>query len=201
MMMDRRMEVRILLERLFGKYNLALIRMGHLVKDEYALRFNENGYDENYNRYDPDTLLDRLSEKLSDNLLLRFVNKEFKDSVYSWAKFCGSRFKYDPVERTLKIENCWPEIREKVERYIMAHGNDAYALLGAVHQICVKERRRWDNYWQLHYEAKRRGLTNWIIALAGLERTGIIERHKGDIWVPEELVQLLEEIVKQHNIE
>lgn len=199
--MDREREVRLLLERLFGKYNLTLIKIGHLIEDEYALRFNEEGYDEGYKRYDPDTLLDRLSEKLSDELLLKLVNEQFRDSVYSWARFCGSRFKYDPSEGVLRIESCWPEMRDRVARYIMAHEGDAYALLGAVYQICVKEKRKWDNWWPLHYEAKRRGVRNWLIALTGLERTGLIERHRGDIWVPEELVPLLEEIVKQYNIE
>jgi len=199
--MDREREVRLLLERLFGKYNLTLIKIGHLIGDEYALRFNEEGYDEGYKRYDPDTLLDRLSEKLSDELLLKLVNEQFRDSVYSWARFCGSRFKYDPSEGVLRIESCWPEMRDRVARYIMAHEGDAYALLGAVYQICVKEKRKWDNWWPLHYEAKRRGVRNWLIALTGLERTGLIERHRGDIWVPEELVPLLEEIVKQYNIE
>jgi len=56
--MDREREVRLLLERLFGKYNLTLIKIGHLVGDENALRFNEEGYDKGYKRYDPDTLLD-----------------------------------------------------------------------------------------------------------------------------------------------
>ena len=57
-----------------------------------------------------------------------------------------------------------------------------------------KSLRRWDNWWPLHYEAKRRGVRNWLIALTGLERTGLIEKHRGDIWVPEELV-------KQYNTE
>ncbi|MCD6470138.1 hypothetical protein J7L29_05000 [Candidatus Bathyarchaeota archaeon] len=92
-------------------------------------------------------------------------------------------------------------MRDRVARYIMAHGSDAYALLGAVCQICVKEKKRWDNWWLLFYEAKKRGVKNWLIALTGLERAGLIERHKGDIWVPEELVPLLEEIVKRYNIE
>lgn len=166
--------------------------------DPYCLGFDEKGYTPTYEKFEPDQVVKRVAKLISDQDLLEYAEK-FKDKLSDYADFKGKFYTYDPKTKKLKLESEWRELENKAESFLSKHGNSFTAVLEACWEANIMLGKKWDNWWMIYSIAKERGLIkSWLQIIADLERIGLIERHKGNIWIPEERILLVKTILEKH---
>lgn len=205
MQVDKLSEKKLLLKRIFPtpyagyEDTLALFKIGRKLGDQYCLRFDERGYTPTYERFDSEQVVERVAELISDQDLLRYA-KEFKEKLSEYSDFKGKYYSYFPKSKELKLESEWHSLKAEGDKMFHKHGNAFIAVLGACWEANVKLDKKWDNWWIIFSIAKEHGLEKgWLTILADLERIRLIERHKGDIRIPEERIPLIEAILKKYN--
>jgi hypothetical protein len=199
---DKFREKTLLLKRIFPtpyagyEDTLVLFKILRKLGDPYCLKFDEKGYTPTYEKIELDELIRRAVNQISDEDLLKYT-QEFNEKLPEYVEFFGRYYTYTPKE--LKLESKWHELENEAEKLFLKHGNSFVAVLGACWEVNVKLGKRWDNYWMIFSIAKERGLgKGWLVLLADLERAKLIERHKGDIWIPEERTPLVENILEKY---
>ena len=109
--------------------------------------------------------------------------------------FKGKYYTYDHKTKKLKLDSEWRMLEEKLDEIFQEHGKGGKAVLRAIWEVNVKLDKKWDNYYMIKTLAERLGLEKgWFKILSSLEIIGLIQRHKGDIWIPEELLPLADRI-------
>jgi hypothetical protein len=177
---------------------LVLFKIMRKLGDPYCLGFDERGYTPTYEKFEPDEVIKRAASQISDEDLLKYA-KEFKEKLSEYAEFLGKYYTYIPQTKELTLESKWHELETEAEKLFAKHGGSFVAVLEACWEANVKLGKRWDNWWIIYSIAKERGLDKgWLVILADLERAKLIERHKGDVWIPEERIPLIENILKKH---
>jgi len=182
----RTTERKLLLEEL--RYSGVALKLGKEIGDIYCLRFNDDGYDQQYSRFDSSIAIPVLAEKVTDDQLVSYF---VKNPVKGYS-FKG-RF-YTLRDGVLFLGTDWPAIKESLLALVQKHqpGN-VVAVLEACYRVYVQMERQWDNYLYIQAVARDLGATNFRDVLTGLELAEIVIRHKGDIRLPPERIPLVEE--------
>jgi hypothetical protein len=177
---------------------LVLFKIMRKLGDPYCLRFDERGYTPTFEKFESDEVIQRAASQVSDEDLLKYV-EEFKEKLSDYYEFLGKYYTYIPQTKELTLESKWHELEIEAEKLFAKHGDSFVAVLEACLEANVKLGKRWDNWWIIYSIAKERGLDKgWLVILADLERVKLIERHKGDVWIPEERIPLVENILKKY---
>lgn len=149
--MDKKEERMHLLQRLFDDFTL--LEIGKSIGDEYALRFNDLGYDEAYNYFDRLSLLERLASRLSDDQLVSIVDK-YREELPPDVAFIGRYYTYMPDNRRLYIKSIWDHLRKKIWELCRDYGDLAYRVLDKL----IKMKRDWSYYSDVEYPRLIRSL-------------------------------------------
>jgi len=194
---DKLKERYLLLKRIFE--GLTLLAIGKDLGDDYCARFDERGYDSNYNYFNEDEVVKRLANILTDEQLLN-ISEKYKDKLSTYWSFLGRYYTYDPEKRRLLLESSWDRIREEIHSVYRSVGESVYGILKAFLEL-KKDWTYWSSckYNPLLFRAEEligtsRGLKK---ALDGLRAKGIVSLHKGDIEIPPELVPLIKEVIEE----
>jgi hypothetical protein len=198
-------EKELLLRRVFPmpfagwKETLLLFKVCRERGDSYALSFDELGYTKNYERFNSEEIVKRAAQMLSDDDLLRIAQQN-KDQLSSFEEFIGRYYTYFGASKELRLGSIWKEVAEQAESLATKYeGNSFWAVLKAVWKSNFVEERRRDNWWMVYSIAKEEGLTSgWLTIIEDLSRCHLIERYKGDLSIPPERRQLVEELLQKH---
>ena len=198
---DKTIEKELLLRRIFPapyagyESTLPLFIICRELGDSYCLKFNEKGYTKNYQRFDSEEVIKRVSKLISDEQLLYYA-KKFEAALNTYSDFKGKYYTYDHKTKQLKIGSKWKTILKTLNEFFNEYGKNGEAVLRAIFEVNVKHDKRWKNFWLIHTLAKKYGLVKgWYAILSELELIGIITRHKGDIWIPDELIPLIKHVI------
>jgi len=197
-------ERKLLLERVFPtpyagyEDSLVLFKIGREKGDPYCLRFDERGYTPDYKRFDSKQVIERVASIMSDSDLATYA-KKYREKLSEFHEFKGKYYTYDPKTKELTFESRWDELKEAFKLFYNRHGRGIWAVLKACWEANVKYGKKWDNYHLVMYLAKDYGLRKgWFRVLTDLsDRIGLINRHKGDLYIPEELLPLVENILEE----
>ena len=193
---DKLTERCLLLRRIFE--GLTLLAIGKNLGDDYCIKFDERGYDSNYNYFNEDEVAKRLATTLTDEQLLN-ISEKYRGKLSTYWSFLGRYYTYDPKKRRLLLESTWSKIREEIYSVYKAVGEPVYGILKAFLEL----REDWTYYSSCKYNpllfraeeliGTPRGLRK---ALDGLQAKGIMRLHKGDVEILPELTPLIKEIVE-----
>jgi hypothetical protein len=176
---------------------VSMLQIGKELGDEYCSRFNERGYDSNYNRCDENEVVNRVARKIDDQQLLKIFEK-YKGKLKTYYDFKGKYYTYIGSKQEFRIRSEWPSLEVEMEKLFTKYGKDVSSLLEACFKVIVEMDKKWDNYLYIQNIAKDLGCNKgWRKALTDLEIIGVISRHKGDIGIPEELLPFVNEILEK----
>ena len=210
---DKEQERKLLVKRIFPtpyagyKDSLALFEICRDLEDPYSLGFNEDGHTPDYKGFDSETVVERASKLLINARLNHYVDK-YRDKLNEWNSFKGKYYTYNPKTKTLKLESEWAKLETGLDELYSEYGVGLKAVLRAVWEVNVKLSKKWDNYWMIHMLAKKYGLDKgWFRNLSRLElvgakqlsaeMVGVVDWHKGSISIPEELIPLVEKVLRK----
>ena len=177
--------------------SLVLFKIGKELNDSYCRQFNDRGYTPDYKSFDSNTVIQQVSEKLSDDLLLRYA-KVYRNKLSESHYFLGRYYTYDPRTKELILGSKWSELRKELEKFYGKHGKTLGAVLKACYEISIEEDKKWKNWFFIQNRLKELGAgKGWRSALTDLERVRIIKKHKGDIEIPEELAPFVKGVLKE----
>ena len=202
-------ERKLLLERVFPtpvagfEDTLALFHICRELGDPYCLSFSENGYTDDYKPFVSQEVIDRATNLLTDERLPHYAEK-YKDKLYA-SDFKGRYYTYDYKIRTLRIESEWEKIEAKVKEFFKECGKGGKAVLRAIWEANANLDMKRNNYYPVLAVAKKYGLEKGYRSI--LTQLRIIPRmhspiryiksNRGvDILIPEELLPLIEKILK-----
>jgi len=187
---DRITERKLLLEEL--KYCNVVLRLGKETGEPYCLQFNDDGYDQQYSRFDNAMAIPRIAEKVTDEQLVSFLSRNPVKGYTFKGRF------YTLKDGALVLETDWPSIKDSLLslRGKYTPGSVA-AVLGACYEVCVKMGREWNNYLHIQTVARDLGATNFGNVLTGLELAETVIRNKGDIRIPSERIPLIEAVLNE----
>ena len=187
---DRMAERKLLLEEL--RYSNVILKLGKEIGEPYCLQFNDDGYDQQYNRFDNRIAIPKIVDAVTDDRLVSF----FSNNPATGYSFKGQF--YTLRDGALALDTDWPAIKESLWRLAGKYPpGSAAAVLVACHEVCVKMNKQTNNYLHIQSVSRDLGATNFREVLTDLELAGIVIRHKGDIRIPPELIPLVEEFLKE----
>jgi hypothetical protein len=199
-------ERKLLLERLFptpfapNENTLALFEICRELGDPYCLSFDEKGYTTDYKSFDSKEVISIATKLLTDDRLLYYAEK-YKNRLNEYVDFKGRYYTYDHKTKTLKLGSEWEKIEEELDECFREHGKGVGAILRAIWEINVIHDKKWNNFHMVLMLAKKYGLEKgWWMILSCLELIGVIQRHKGDIAIPEELLPLVENVLRARDL-
>jgi len=187
-------EKKKLLKTLFD--DLTLLMIGKEVGDEYSKGFSEQGYDVNYKRFDADQVASNVAAKASDLQLMEFSVK-YSNKLQTYRSFFGYFYTYFADKKQLKIGNEWNLIKSRLEEIYKKHGKTAYGTLKACYEVYSVQNKKWDNYLFIQSVAAEIGGKGWRKTLTEMEMAWIVDRHKGDVRIPEELSPLVKKTLEE----
>jgi len=187
-------EKKKLLKTLFD--DLTLLMIGKEVGDEYSKGFSEQGYDANYKRFDADQVVANVAAKASDQQLMEFSVK-YSNKLQTYRSFFGYFYTYFADKKQLKIGNEWNLIKSRLEEIYKKHGKAAYGTLKACYEVYFVQNKKWDNYLFIQSVAAEIGGKGWRKALTEMEMAWALDRHKGDVRIPEELSPLVKKTLEE----
>jgi Holliday junction DNA helicase RuvB len=183
-------ERQLLLEEL--KYSNIMLKLGKEIREPYCLQFNDDGYDQQYNRFDNSTAIPKIAEKVTDEELVSFFSRNPAKGYSFKGKF------YTLRDGSLVLGTEWPSIEENLLGLVGKHQHGSVAaVLGACYRVCVKMGKQWNNYLHIQTVAKDLGAANFRDVLTGLELAEIVIRNKGDIRIPLERIPLVEAFLNE----
>lgn len=199
-------ERKLLIKRIFPtpyagyEHMLPLFQICRDMKDLYCLNFNENGYTADYKSFKSEEVISRAAKLLTDDRLLYYVER-YKDKLSAWSDFKGKYYTYEPKTRSLKLESEWEKLKTMLDEFFENYSKDGKAVLSAIWEANVKRDKKRDNWFIIKTLAEDKyGLKkHWLKIISRFEIIGIIERHKGDIWIPEELIPLVGNVLQRWN--
>ena len=182
---DRIAERKLLLEEL--RYSNVVLRLGKEIGEPYCLQFNDDGYGQQYSRFENTVAIPKVAEKATDDQLVSFFSRNPVKGYTFKGKF------YTLMDGALVLETDWPSIRESLLILAQKHQpGSAAAVLEACYKVCVKMGKQWNNYLYVQAVAKDLGAANFRDVLTGLELAEVVIKHKGDIMIPPERIPLVE---------
>lgn len=166
-----------------------LLRICKELGDEYCLKFEDTGFTKNYEKCDPEQVIIRAARLLTDDNLLTCCEK-YKKYLNKYNDFKGKYYTYSCQTQNLKIESDWPKLEKKLRDLILDYPGGAKAVLEAIWEVNIDHDKKWDNWWAIHTVAKEKGLgQGWIKIIEKLDLMCVIDKRKGDISIPEELIE------------
>gem|GEM_PF-534772 len=185
-----KVERELLLQEL--KYAGVVLRMGKEIGDSYCLQFNDDGYDQQYSRFDNSTAIPRIAERVTDEQLVSFFSKNPVPGYTFKGRFYSLR------DGALALETEWPSIRDGLLSLGGKHPpGSVAALLRACYKVCVEMGRESNNYLHIQTVARDLGATSFGQVLTGLELAEVVIRNKGDIRIPPERIPLVEAVLNE----
>ncbi len=189
-MNDRTAERKLLLTEI--QYSNLILKLGKAVEEPYCCQFNDDGYDQQYTRFDNEVAIKKIAETVTDDQLVSF----FADNPVTGYTFKGQF--YTLRNGTLVLDTDWSDIKGSLWRLEVKYpSGSATAVLAACYNVCVKMNKQWNNYLHIQSVARDLGAENFRDALTDLELAEIIVRHKGDIRLPPERIPLAEEFLRE----
>lgn len=196
-------ERKLLIKRIFPtpfaghEHTLVLFQTCRDLGDQYCLSFDEKGHTSDYKPFDSEEVIDRVVKLLTDDRLRSHVERD-KTVISEYHDFRGKYYTYDHKTKSLKLESEWEELETMLDEFAIEYRKDGKAVLCAIREANVKLDKKSDNWFIIRKLAKKHGYKKgWFEILASLEIIGIIQRHKGDLWVPEELIPLVENVLER----
>ncbi len=185
---DQIVERKLLLEEL--RYSGIILTLGKEIGEPYCLQFNDNGYDQQYARFDNTIAIPKIAEKVTDEQLVSFFSKNPAKGYTFKGKF------YTMRDGVLAMETDWPLLEENLIKLAGKYPRGSViAVLLACYEVCVKMGKQSNNYLYIQSIAQDLGVVNFGKVLTGLELAEVIIRHKGDIMIPPERVPLVEAVL------
>ena len=186
---DRITERQLLLEEL--RYSNVILELGKEIGEPYCSQFNDEGYGQQYTRFENATAIPKVAEKATDEQLVSFFSKNPAKGYTFKGQF------YTLRDGTLVLDTDWPAIKESLWKLEGKYPGSAITALGACYEVCEQKGKRRNNYLYIQAVAKDYGSKNFRDVLTGLELAEIIVRHKGDIRIPPERVPLAEAVLNE----
>ena len=200
--LTREEERRILIKRIFptpyvGSDNpsLALFKISKELGSPYCLQFDDSGYTKEYQPFDQNRIYEEAYRLLTDELLLKY-SKQHASVLSAYYDFRGKFFTYDSKTRVLTTTSKWDEIRKYIESLINNSNECVKCELSAI--VEVSRANIYDSYWPIMMLAKEKGLgKGWWKIITKLQLGGIINDDNRHLNLQEELMPLVEEILKE----
>lgn len=188
-------EMELLLKRIFPALYPSvqdppvLLKICRDLGDEYCLRFEETGFTQNYQeKCDPQKVLKRCARSLTDDNLLSYC-KKYKEFLNKYRDFKGERYTYNHRTQEVRLESQWPRLEKRLHDLVLDYPRGTETVLEAIWEVNIEHDKKLDNWWAIHTVAKNKGLgRGWIKIIEELDLLGIIDKHKGDISIPEEMI-------------
>lgn len=190
---DKIGERKILLDEL--QYSDVPLKLGKEIKEPYCLQFNDNGYDQQYNRIGLGTVITKVADKVTDDELISF----FSRSPAKGYTFLG--YFYTMRDGILMLGTEWPAIKERLIKLATKHGDNLAPVLQACYTVCIEKGKQWKNYLHIEATAKELGAASFRTILTDLELAEVLVRHKGDIKMPLELAPLVQNFLEDIHTE
>lgn len=203
--MDREEEIYILLERIFphpySGSNSDGNLLFHLCKElgsSYCQKFDDRGYDEEYNSFDSDKVIREVAKYISDDQL-KSLFKDNKEKLSSYYNFFGSRYTYKSKTKELSMESEQENIRRTLHELMVQYSDNGKAILSAIYELNFERNFRYRNYWEVIALAIRKGYKSGIKGksyhsiFSDLILAGIIESDRRSLRIYEELAPLVKE--------
>ena len=175
----------------------SLLQVCKKIGSDYCRRFNDNGFDEKFNRFDPKVVISEIA-KLSDEHEFISIFRDHKENTNFFRNFFGKYYTVSFREKSLSSNSVWDNKRKDIEKLLARYPGDAKLVISAIHDINAKNGVTFKNYYMVRTEAINRGYSgkNWIKILSELQLAEIIP--SGDyksLYIYEELMPLVEEIL------
>jgi len=190
-------EKKLLLYR-FNNYPIDLVlSLGKEIAELYSLQFDDRSYDpKKYAYFSRDIAIPKIAEQVTDSQLVSFCgNTETKVQI-SKINFQGRFYTLEAGE--LRLGSKWPVIKAALVRLAAKHSDNLCAILEACYNIIVERDKKRDNSQMIESVAKDlgagKGMRN---ALTDLQLIEVVEKNKGDINIPPELIPLVREYLDE----
>lgn len=203
--MDREEELYILLNRIFPHPYAGSSSDGNSLFDvckklgsSYCMKFNDNGYDEKYARYESDKVIREVAIHISDEQL-RDLFRNNKERLSSYYNFLGSRYTYWFKTKELSMESEQENIRKQLHELIEQYSDNGKAILGAIYELNFERNMAFRNYLEVIALALKKGYKRGIKGkgypsiFSDLILIGIIDHDRKDLRIFEELAPLVKE--------
>jgi hypothetical protein len=166
---------------------------------EYRRRFNDNDFDEKYNRLYPKLVNSEIAN-LSDEPGFISIFRDHKENTNFYRDFFGKYYTVSFREKSLINNSAWDNKRKDIQNLLTKYPRDAKLVISAIHEINRNIGGKYKNYYMVRTEAINKGFSgkNWIKILSELQLIGVIP--SGDyksLYIYEELIPLVEEILEQ----
>ena len=115
----------------------SLLQVGKKIGSEYCRRFNDNGFDEKYNRFDPKVVISEIA-KLSDEPEFISIFRDHKENTNFFRNFFGKYYTVSFREKSLSSNSVWDNKRKDIEKLLARYPGDAKFVISAIHDINVK---------------------------------------------------------------
>ena len=196
---ERKLLLKILFPTPYAGYEhmLALFEICRELGDPYCLNFDEKGYTTDYKPFDSEEVISRVAKLLIDDHLLYYFER-YKNKLTGGRDFKGKYYTYDDKTKSLKIKSEWKKLEEMLDEFSKEYRKGGEAVLRAIWEANVKLNKKYDNYYIVKTLAEKYGLgKGWFKILSSLEIIKVVYRHKGDIWISEELLPLVENVLQK----
>ena len=179
--------------------NIFLLKECKKLGSEYCRKFNDNGFDEKYNRLDPKVVISEIA-KLSDEPGFISIFRDHKENTNFYRDFFGKYYTVSFREKSLINNSAWNNKRKDIQNLLTKYPRDAKLVISAIHEINRNIGGKYKNYYMVRTEAINKGFSgkNWIKIRSELQLIGVIP--SGDyksLYIYEELIPLVEEILEQ----
>lgn len=199
--LSRDEEKRKLIRRIFpspfsgsDQSGLILFKICKELGSSYCSQFDDRGYTKEYVSFDQNRVYDGAARLLTDDLLQKY-SKEYASELSSSHDFNGKFFNFDSKLKVLSVGSKWDEIRRYIESLIAGYEECVKCVLSAIAEVSRAD--IFDSYWAIMVLAKEKGLgKGWWKIITKLQLGGIIGKDNRHLNLQEELIPLVEEILK-----
>ena len=158
-----------------GDGNLFLFHECQNLGSEYCKRFNDHGYDNEYNRIDTEKMFSEIASRADESQFLSYFNSH-KENINCWRNFFGQYYTLICKENILKNSSLWPEKRKEIENILSKYPDDASKVISAIYYVNAEMGITFKNYYMVKAQAMNLGFSgkNWFKILSELQLIGAI---------------------------
>lgn len=172
-----------------------LFSIGRALGSDYCMSFNENGYTDKFEGFDPKKVRSEVYERLTEEKLVQYVRK-YSDKLRIFRDFYGQFYTFRMKDRQLILSSRWKEIEKKLTDFLRRYGTNGRAVLEAIYEVNFEHGLAFKNYYPVLTLAKNKGLgKGWRDILSELQLMDIVGSDSRHIAISAEMKPLIEKVL------
>lgn len=172
-----------------------LFSIGRELGSDYCMGFNENGYTDKYEGFDPKKVRSEVLERLTDEKLVYYAEK-YSNKLRIFRNFYGQFYTFRLKEGKLVLSSQWNVIEKKLTDFLVRYGTNGRVVLEAIYEVNFEHNLTSKNYYPVLTLAKNKGLgRGWRYILSELQLMEIMGNDSRHIAIYAEMRSLIEKIL------